>query len=36
MFDGGGKGILGEVDSSNFRVVGQGIDDRLDRIGGRW
>ena len=34
MFDGGGKGILGEVNSSNFCVVGQGIDDGLDRIGG--
>ena len=36
MFDGGGKGILGEIDSSNFCVVGQGVDDRLDRLGGRW
>ena len=36
MFDGGGKGILGEVDSSNFCVIGQGIDDRLDIIGGCW
>jgi hypothetical protein len=30
MFDGGSKEILGEVYSSNFGVVGQGIDDRLD------
>jgi hypothetical protein len=30
MFDGGRKGILGEVYSSNFSVVGQGIDNRLD------
>ena len=36
MFDGGGKGILGEVDPSNFCVVGQGVDDRLDRIGACW
>src|SRR5450756_1507650 len=36
MFDGSSKGILGEVYSSNFGVVGQGIDDRLDsRSGGR-
>jgi hypothetical protein len=35
MFDGGSKGILGEVYSSDFGVVGQGIDDRLDsRSGG--
>jgi hypothetical protein len=35
MFDGGSKGIVGEVYSSNFGVVGQGIDDRLDgRSGG--
>jgi hypothetical protein len=35
MFDGGSKGILGKVYSSNFGVVGQGIDDRLDsRSGG--
>ena len=30
MFDGGSKGIVGEVYSSNSGVVGQGIDDRLD------
>jgi hypothetical protein len=30
MFDGGSKGIVGELYSSNFGVVGQGIDDRLD------
>ena len=29
MPDGGSKGILGEVCSSNFGVIGQGIDDRL-------
>jgi hypothetical protein len=35
MFDGDSKGILGEVYSSNFGVVGQGIDDRLNgRRGG--
>ena len=35
MFDGGSKGVVGEVYSSNFSVVGQGIDDRLDsRSGG--
>ncbi len=35
MFDGDSKGILGEVYSSNFGVVGQCIDDRLDsRSGG--
>jgi hypothetical protein len=35
MFDGDSKGILGEVYSSNFGVVGQGIDDGLDsRSGG--
>ena len=35
MFDGGSKGILGEVYSSDFGVVGQGIDDRLNgRRGG--
>jgi len=35
MFDGGSKGILGEVYSSNIGVVGQGIDDGLDsRSGG--
>jgi hypothetical protein len=35
MFDGGSKGILGEVYSSNIGVVGQGIDDRLNsRSGG--
>ena len=36
MFDGGGKGIFGEVYSGNFGVVGQGIDDGLDssRSGG--
>ena len=35
MFDGGSKGILGEVNSSDFGVVGQGIDDRLNgRRGG--
>ena len=33
MIDGGSKGIIGEVYSSNFGVVGQGIDDRLDRGG---
>jgi hypothetical protein len=33
MFDSGSKGILGEVYSSNFGVVGQGIDDRLDTSG---
>jgi len=30
MFDGGSKGIVGEVYSSNFGVIGQGIDDRLN------
>ena len=30
MLDGGSKGILGEVYSSNFGVIGQSIDDRLD------
>ena len=35
MVNGGEKGILGEIYSSNFGVVGQGIDDRLDsRSGG--
>src|SRR6266566_2519708 len=35
MVDGGSKGILGEVYSSNIGVVGQGIDDGLDiRSGG--
>ena len=34
MFDGCSKGILGEVNSSNVGVVGQGIDDRLDRKSG--
>jgi hypothetical protein len=34
MFDGDSKGILGEVYSSNFSVIRQGIDDRLDRSGG--
>ena len=34
MFDGGSKGIIGEVYSSNPGVVGQGIDDRLDSKSG--
>ena len=34
MFDGGRKGILGEVYSSNFGVVGQGTDDGLDSRSG--
>ena len=38
MFDGGSKGIVGEVYSGNFGIVCQGIDDRLDGISGgcRW
>jgi hypothetical protein len=35
MFDGGNKGILGEVYSSKIGVVGQGIDDGLDSRSGR-
>jgi hypothetical protein len=35
MFDGGSEGILGEVYSSNFGVVGQGIDDGLNGRKGR-
>jgi hypothetical protein len=35
MFDGISKGIVGEVYSSNFGVVGQGIDDRLDGRSGK-
>jgi hypothetical protein len=34
MFDGGSEGILGEVYSSNFGIVGQGIDDGLDSSSG--
>jgi hypothetical protein len=33
MFDGCSKGTVGEVYSSDFGVVGQGIDDRLNSRG---